>query len=59
LIVARKSIFANKRIRKGEKFSEDNLICKRPGNGISPMRWEEVIGKTASRDFEEDEMIEL
>lgn len=59
LIVARKSIFASRKIAKGERFSEDNLTCKRPGNGMSPMKWEEVVGKTAGRDFEEDEMIEL
>lgn len=59
LIVARKSIVASRMIKKGEKFTEDNLACKRPGNGISPMRWEKIIGKIAIKDFEEDEMIEL
>lgn len=57
--VARKSIVVSKAIRKGETFSEDNLTVKRPGNGISPMKWDEVIGIQAKRDFEEDEMIEL
>lgn len=57
--VARKSIVAKKNINKGEVFSEDNITTKRPGNGISPMRWNEVIGENAKRNFEEDELIEL
>lgn len=57
--VARKSIIAMKGIKAGEVFTEENLTVKRPGDGISPMRWFEVIGKVASRDFEEDELIEL
>lgn len=57
--IARKSIVAGKDIRKGEIFVEDNLAIKRPGNGISPMRWDEIIGKTAKRDFDEDELIEI
>ena len=56
--VARKSIVALKPIKKGELLSEDNLTTKRPGNGISPMRWNEIIGTAASRDYEEDELIE-
>lgn len=59
LTVARKSIVASKQIKKGEIFTEDNLTTKRPGNGISPMKWFEVLGKTAVRDFEEDELIKL
>lgn len=59
IVVARKSIVASKRIRKGELFSEENLTTKRPGNGISPMKWNEVIGQRAARDFEEDELIEI
>ena len=58
-IVARKSIVAARKISKGEVFDEGNIICKRPGNGISPMLWDELIGKTAQRDFEEDELIEM
>lgn len=54
---ARKSIVAKKRIRKGEIFTEENLTAKRPGNGISPMKWFEVLGQRAGRDFEEDELI--
>lgn len=57
--IVRKSIVAKRDILKGERFTEDNLTVKRPGNGISPMRWLEVIGQTAIRDFEEDELIEL
>lgn len=56
--VARKSIVALKAIKKGELFSEDNLTTKRPGNGISPMRWNEIIGTSAKRDYEEDELID-
>ncbi len=55
--IARKSIVAKRDIKKGEKFSEENLTVKRPGNGISPMRWDEIIGKTASKDYKEDELI--
>jgi N,N'-diacetyllegionaminate synthase len=57
--VARKSIVARCGIRKGERFSPDNLTTKRPGNGVNPMRWNEVMGMCAVRDFEEDELIEL
>ena len=57
--VARKSIVAKKNIKAGELLSEDNVTVKRPGMGISPMRWHEVIGQKAIRDFAEDELIEL
>lgn len=57
--VARKSIVASRSIKQGEAFSEENLTTKRPGTGISPMKWYEVIGKVAPRDFSEDEIIEL
>lgn len=59
IAVARKSIVAMKPIKKGETFCEANLTVKRPGNGVSPMKWDDVIGLTAKRDFEEDELIEL
>lgn len=59
MAVARKSIVANKDIDKGEIFTEENLTVKRPGNGISPMKWFEVLGQAATRDFKEDELIEL
>ena len=57
--IARKSIVAAKDIKEGEIFTEDNLTIKRPGNGISPMEWENIIGKVAKRDFQEEELIEL
>jgi len=57
--IVRKSIVAAKRIVKGEFFTVENLTVKRPGMGISPMQWDEVIGKTAKKDFEEDDLIEL
>ena len=57
--IARKSIVAKRAIRQGELLSEENLTVKRPGNGISPMQWYQVIGLTAARDFNEDELIEL
>ena len=57
--VARKSIVAARAIQKGEVFTADNLTTKRPGDGVSPMRWYEVLGQTAKRDFAEDEKIEL
>ena len=59
IFVARKSIVAKRFIKKGESFTEDNITTKRPGNGVSPMRWLEIIGKTAKRDFLEDELIEI
>lgn len=57
-IVARKSIIAKCDIKAGDVFSEDNLTTKRPGNGISPMKWYEVLGKVARKDYEEDELID-
>lgn len=57
--VARKSIVAARDIRRGERFTEENITVKRPGNGLSPMLWDEVIGKTAVRDFPYDTLIEL
>lgn len=57
-IVARKSIVAAKNIVKGEIFTEENITCKRPGNGISPMNWYDVLGKVAEKDFRTDELIE-
>ena len=57
--VARKSIVASIDIKRGDVFTCDNITTKRPGNGISPMRWNEVLGKKAKRDFKEDELIEL
>lgn len=59
MAIARKSIVAARDINHGEMLTEDNLCVKRPGNGISPMRWEDVIGTCAKRDFKADELIEL
>jgi len=56
--VVRKSIIAETAITSGEEFTADNLGVKRPGNGISPMRWDELMGKKASRDYQSDELIE-
>jgi N-acetylneuraminate synthase len=57
--IVRKSIMAAREIKKGEIFSEDNLICKRPGDGISPMSFWDVLGKAAKRSFLADELISL
>ncbi|MDE7446821.1 MAG: N-acetylneuraminate synthase [Lachnospiraceae bacterium] len=56
--IARKSIVAARSIKCGEVYTENNLTCKRPGNGISPMEWDEMIGQKANRDYEEDELIQ-
>jgi N,N'-diacetyllegionaminate synthase len=56
--VARKSIVAARRISKGDIFTEENLSVKRPGTGMSPMRWDELINQTANRDYDVDELIE-
>lgn len=58
-IIARKSIVAKRDILTGDLFTEDNITIKRPGNGLSPMRWDEIIGQTAKLDFNEDELIRL
>lgn len=57
--IARKSIVAKINIKKGEIFTENNLTTKRPGSGISPMKWDFIIGKTATKDYQEDELISL
>ena len=59
LYVSRKSLVANRDIRKGEIFTADNIVPRHADKGISPARWYEIIGQTAKRDFIEDEMIEL
>lgn len=56
-MVARKSIVALQDIKIGEEFTEENITCKRPGNGISPMKWYDVLGQKAERDFGADELI--
>jgi len=57
IIVARKSIVAKRDIKKGEELTEENITTKRPGNGVSAMKWFEVLGTKAVRDFGEDELI--
>lgn len=57
--IARKSIVAKKSIRKGQLLSEENITVKRPGDGISPMKWFDILGTVAIRDFEEDELIQI
>jgi N,N'-diacetyllegionaminate synthase len=57
--IARKSIVAARAIQKGEQLDETNLEVKRPGTGISPMRWDDIVGKRATRAFAQDELIEI
>ena len=57
--IVRKSIVASRAIRKGEFFTVENVTSKRPGTGISPMRWDEVIGKKSDKDYAMDDMLEL
>lgn len=57
--IARKSLVAAKQIRAGEQFTAENVTAKRPGSGISPMRWDEVVGRVAARDFAADELITI
>jgi N,N'-diacetyllegionaminate synthase len=57
--IARKSIVAMTAISKGEVFTSDNLTVKRPGNGISPMEWDNLIGSKSNRDYQPDELIDI
>lgn len=59
IAIVRKSIVAQCDIKEGDIFTEENLTVKRPGTGISPMRWNELIGQKAKRSFAEDEMVEI
>lgn len=59
IAIARRSIVAARAIKKGEILSDAQLAVKRPGTGLSPMRWDEVVGTRAIRDFEPDELIEI
>lgn len=59
IAVARKSIVAKTKIQEGEILTEANITTKRPGTGLSPMLWDEIIGQKACRDFQADEMIEI
>jgi N,N'-diacetyllegionaminate synthase len=56
--IARKSIVASRNIEKGEVFSEENLTIKRPGTGISPMRWDDIINQKANKPYVVDQQIE-
>lgn len=57
--IARKSLVAAKPIKAGDRFTAENLTIKRPGTGVSPMRWDEAMGRTATRDYRADDLIEL
>ena len=57
--IARNSLVANQAIYKGEKFTKKNITAKRPGTGISPMLIHKILGKTAKKDFEHDELIKI
>lgn len=59
IAIARKSIVAKTAIKQGSILTEENITTKRPGNGISAMKWDEILGTVASRDFNEDDLIEL
>ena len=55
--VVRKSIVANKIIKAGDKFTKKNITTKRPGTGISPMKWKNLLGKKSRYDYQKDEII--
>ena len=55
--IVRKSIVTKKKIKKGDIFRENNLTIKRPGTGISPMKWDKIIGSVAKKNYNEDELI--
>jgi len=57
--VARKSIVAKKSIKKGEEFSENNLTVKRPGTGISPMKWDDIMNQKSKKYFNMDDLIDI
>lgn len=59
IAIARKSIVAARSIKAGERYTTDNIAVKRPGTGVSPMCWDDVLGRSAPRDFKRDELIEL
>ena len=59
IMICRRSIVAASPIKAGEEFTSKNIIAKRPGNGLSPMLWDDVIGKKASRNFDTDELIDI
>ena len=57
--LSRKSIVAAKYISAGDLLTEENLTCKRPGNGISPMKWNSLIGRVASKSYKPDDLIDF
>jgi N,N'-diacetyllegionaminate synthase len=57
MVISRKSIIASRDIKQGEPLSESNMAIKRPGNGISPMKWDEVVGSIAKKNYLKDELI--
>lgn len=59
ITIVRKSIVAKCFIKKGDVFTEDNLTTKRPGIGISPMKWPEIVGQRATKDYQKDDFIEI
>jgi len=59
ILIARKSVVAKVAIKKGEELNDKNLAIKRPGSGISPMRWNQILGQKATKDFKMDDLIEL
>jgi N,N'-diacetyllegionaminate synthase len=57
--ISRKAIVASKNIKAGEKFTEENIAVKRPGTGISPLKWDEILGLEANKDFQTDDLISI
>ena len=55
--IARKSLIARRAISKGEVFTEGNVTVKRPATGLSPMRYWEMLGRSAERNYDEDEIL--
>lgn len=55
--IVRRSIVAKTIINKGDIFTDKNIVCKRPSNGINPMKWEDIIGQKAKKDFDKDDLI--
>jgi N,N'-diacetyllegionaminate synthase len=59
ILIVRKSIVAKQKIKIGEKFTENNITTKRPANGLSPMFWDQIIGKISDRDYKKDDFIKI
>ena len=57
LLIYGHTAYVARNIKKGESFTEENLTVKRPGNGISPMRWDEILGQVTQKKYEKDELI--